>query len=190
MKTYAENTKTFTKQSSMLLTFVIALVCAVCLVGLSGIAAPDKAYAASKTTVKISGTENYSQAKQVYKQVNSQRAKAGKSALKVDKNLEKAAMRRAAECALVYRKDHIRPNGTDSRTAFPSGHKYRGENICADRNTATEAVSSWMNSSGHRANIMNKKFKSTGIGSFTINGTTYWVQLFCKRSRNRVLILT
>ena len=54
-----------------------------------------------------------------------------------------------------------------------------GENIAAGQRTPEEVMNSWMNSSGHRANILNKNFDTIGIG-FYEGGSygTYWTQLF------------
>ena len=54
-----------------------------------------------------------------------------------------------------------------------------GENIAAGQRSPEEVMNSWMNSSGHRANILNKNFDTIGIG-FVEGGKygTYWTQLF------------
>ena len=54
-----------------------------------------------------------------------------------------------------------------------------GENIAWNQKTEEEVMSSWMNSSGHRANIMNRSFTKAGFGlSYNKNGEPYWCTNF------------
>ena len=54
-----------------------------------------------------------------------------------------------------------------------------GENIAMGQNSSTEAVRSWMNSSGHRANILNASYTRIGVAAYTTaDGTIYWCQQF------------
>lgn len=63
------------------------------------------------------------------------------------------------------------------------GVKYSsgGENIAAGQKTASQVMNSWLNSSGHRANILSKNYTQLGVG-FYAGGLydTYWTQLFIK----------
>lgn len=126
--------------------------------------------ASSKT---VTGTCDYNYAYQVLAQVNKQRSKAGAKSLKMDKELLDAAMLRAAECSVKF--DHTRPNGT---LCFTVSDKMYGENIAYGYTTPTKVMEGWMASSGHKKNILNKRYKSIGIGCFYRNGTRYWVQCF------------
>lgn len=120
-----------------------------------------------------------SAAQAVLSQVNAARAQNGLSALTLDANMNRAANVRAAELAQSF--SHTRPNGSRGLTALSeAGVSYRaaGENIAAGQQTAQAVVSAWMNSSGHRANILSTKFSRMGVGQVTISGRTYWVQLF------------
>lgn len=120
-----------------------------------------------------------SAAQAVLSQVNAARAQNGLSALTLDANMNRAANVRAAELAQSF--SHTRPNGSRGLTALSeAGVSYRaaGENIAAGQQTAQAVVSAWMNSSGHRANILSAKFSRMGVGQVTISGRTYWVQLF------------
>lgn len=120
-----------------------------------------------------------SAAQAVLSQVNAARAQNGLSALTLDANMNRAANVRAAELAQNF--SHTRPNGSRGLTALSeAGVSYRaaGENIAAGQQTAQAVVSAWMNSSGHRANILSTKFSRMGVGQVTISGRTYWVQLF------------
>ena len=123
------------------------------------------------------GTSSAAQA--VLAEVNAARAQNGLSALTLDANMNRAAAVRAAELAQSF--SHTRPNGSRGLTALnEAGVSYRtaGENIASGQQSAQAVVSAWMNSSGHRANILSSLFGRMGVGQATIGGRTYWVQLF------------
>lgn len=119
-------------------------------------------------------------AKQVVELVNEERAKAGISPLTIDAGLENAALVRTSEIQTNF--SHTRPNGNSFATAIQeAGVTYRrsGENIAWGQRTPEAVVNAWMNSDGHRANILNKNFSRIGVGYLTNgSGTPYWVQLF------------
>ena len=123
------------------------------------------------------GTSSAAQA--VLAEVNAARTKNGLSALTLDANMNRAAAVRAAEMAQSF--SHTRPNGSRGLTALnEAGVSYRtaGENIASGQQSAQAVVSAWMNSSGHRANILSSLFGRMGVGQATIGRRTYWVQLF------------
>lgn len=123
------------------------------------------------------GTSSAAQA--VLAEVNAARAQNGLSALTLDAHMNRAAAVRAAELAQSF--SHTRPNGSRGLTALnEAGVSYRtaGENIASGQQSAQAVVSAWMNSSGHRANILSSSFGRMGVGQATIGGRTYWVQLF------------
>lgn len=129
-------------------------------------------------------TDNETQLKsfsqQVVDLVNAERAKEGLAALTIDKNVEAAALVRAKEIQTSF--SHTRPNGTSFSTALnESSAVFRGagENIAWGQKTPQEVVAAWMNSPGHRANIMNKSFTKIGVGHLkNPAGASYWAQLF------------
>lgn len=125
--------------------------------------------------VRVKGQERYADAYKVLSLVNKERAKEGLPKLVMDKDLLKAAMQRAAEITVVW--DHTRPNGLPCETADPSGKMY-GENIAYGQDSPSYVMYRWMNSTGHRANILSEDFKSIGIGCFKWDGQLYWVQDF------------
>ena len=53
-----------------------------------------------------------------------------------------------------------------------------GENIAMGQRTPKEVMNAWMNSKGHRENILNTSFDTIGVGCYEENGTYHWVQLF------------
>lgn len=121
-----------------------------------------------------------SYAMQVIDLVNHERSKEGLAALKYDEASAKAAFVRAKESEISF--SHTRPNGTNFSTALTeSGASFKGagENIAYGQKTPEEVVKGWMNSPGHRANIMNEKFTKIGVGHYqNSKGINYWAQLF------------
>ena len=117
---------------------------------------------------------------QVVDLVNAERAKVGLSALSIMPQAEAAAQVRATEIISSF--SHTRPNGTSCFTALDEqGAKYMasGENIAAGQATPADVMNSWMNSPGHKANILNPKFTKIGIG-YAEGGSyrTNWTQMF------------
>ena len=125
-------------------------------------------------------TGELSYAEQIVNLVNEERAKAGLSALTLDAEITAAANVRAKEIKQSF--SHTRPDGKNFSTALQEqGVTFRGsgENIAWGQKTPEEVMNGWMNSDGHRANILNKNFKNIGIGHYQDeNGTNHWVQLF------------
>ncbi|MBS6396366.1 MAG: CAP domain-containing protein [Clostridiales bacterium] len=119
-------------------------------------------------------------AEQVVRLVNEERAKAGLSALTMDTKVTAAANVRAKEIKQSF--SHTRPDGTGFSTALKEqGVSYRGsgENIAWGQRSPEEVMNGWMNSAGHRANILNSSFKNIGVGYYEdAQGTKHWVQLF------------
>lgn len=126
--------------------------------------------------VKIKVNEKYTQAFQVLSIVNKERKKAGLDAVTMDKKMLDAAMFRAAELSLNV--SHTRPNGTICFTAFPAGSHHMGENLAVGQPDASSVMDAWMNSPGHRANILEKDYSTIGIGCVEVDGYLYWIQCF------------
>lgn len=119
-------------------------------------------------------------AKQIVNLVNAERTKAGLGTLVQDKGIESAALVRAKEIETSF--SHTRPNGSSFSTVLTeSGITYKGsgENIAWGQRTPEEVMNGWMNSEGHRANILNPKFTKIGVGYYqNTAGKNYWTQLF------------
>lgn len=125
------------------------------------------------------GGTDASYAQQVINLVNEERAKAGLSTVQPSDTVAGAANIRAQEIVSSF--SHTRPDGTSFGTALrQAGINYRGagENIAYGQRTPEEVMDAWMNSSGHRANILNSNYTNIGIGYYEANGVKYWVQLF------------
>ena len=111
--------------------------------------------------------------------VNRERAANGLPILKYSDKLSEAANIRAKEIQTYF--SHTRPDGRSCFTAVTdSGIRYRyiGENIAYGQRTPEEVMNAWMNSSGHRANILNNNVEYIGIGVAKRNGICYWTQFF------------
>lgn len=125
-------------------------------------------------------TSNSTYVTQILNLVNEERAKSGLSPLTLDTAASKAAQTRAQE--ITSRFSHTRPGGKDFATALTeAGVAFRsaGENIASGQTTPVQVMNSWMNSSGHRANILSKNYTKIGIAHYKdASGTDYWVQLF------------
>lgn len=122
-------------------------------------------------------------AREVLELVNKERTKAGLAELKMSSALNDVAAVRAKELTEEF--SHTRPNGRDCFTALTdAGIQYSsvGENIAAGQATPQKVVTSWMNSEGHRANILSEDYTHMGIGYYhTSKGYQYyWAQIFIK----------
>ncbi len=124
---------------------------------------------------EVQGKYNYSYAVQVLDLVNQERKNYGLSALTMTEALTDGAMIRAAETTVSF--SHTRPNGEQCFTAF-SWSRAAGENIAYGQRSPQQVVTAWMNSSGHRKNILSSDYTTIGIGCFEYGGTYYWSQAF------------
>ncbi|MEU1232049.1 sigma-70 family RNA polymerase sigma factor [Streptomyces sp. NPDC005828] len=135
------------------------------------------------STSSDSGSGSGSTAQQVISLVNSERAKAGCGPLTENSLLTKAAQGHSDDMAARNFFDHTNPDGDgpgERITAAGYAWSSYGENIAKGQTTAAQVMESWMNSPGHRANILNCGFKEIGIGIHT-SGGPYWTQAFGSR---------
>ena len=112
--------------------------------------------------------------------VNEHRAAAGLAPVKYSAKLSEAAQVRAVEIEKSF--SHTRPDGRYFSSVFAEhgiSYRYSGENIAWGQKTPEEVVNAWMNSAGHRANILNEKFTELGVGyRQNAKGVNYFTQLF------------
>lgn len=121
--------------------------------------------------------ENASFANQVVTLVNKERAKAGLKALTVHEKLTGMALDKAKDMHDNKYFDHTSPtygSPFDMMKKYGISYGYAGENIAMGQRTPEEVMNSWMNSDGHRKNILSPNFTKIGVGYY--NG--YWVQEF------------
>lgn len=114
--------------------------------------------------------------------VNQERQKAGLNPLTMSDKLVNLAEMKAQDMAQNNYFSHTSPTyGSPFEMLQKYGVSYRsaGENIAAGQTTAEAVMQDWMNSSGHRANILNSSYTEIGVGYFAGNKyRTEWVQLF------------
>ncbi|MGI2789582.1 CAP domain-containing protein [Bacillus cytotoxicus] len=115
----------------------------------------------------------------VVKLTNAERAKHGLSALQVDNELSKVARAKSEDMQKNNYFDHNSPtygSPFDMMKRFGISYKSAGENIAQGQRTPEEVVQAWMNSEGHRANILNSSFTHIGVGH--VENGNYWTQQF------------
>ncbi len=114
--------------------------------------------------------------------VNGHRAAAGLPPLVVDSRLTSAAQSHANDMANRRVMTHTGSNGSNAGqriAVYGYGTTMWAENVAAGYVTAADAVNAWMNSSGHRANILNNQLVNIGVAAATgSNGVTYWTMVF------------
>ncbi|MEC0371629.1 CAP domain-containing protein [Paenibacillus chibensis] len=122
-------------------------------------------------------TTQSSYAAEVIKLVNQERAKAGLKALTENTKLSGMAMDKAKDMNNNNYFDHNSPtygSPFDMMKKYGISYSYAGENIAKGQKTPADVMTAWMNSSGHRANILNSNYTTIGVAYY--NG--YWVQEF------------
>lgn len=119
---------------------------------------------------------------EVLRLVNAERAKAGLGSLTLDSSLSSVAKKHSEDMKSNNYFDHTNLKGQSPFDRLKSAgiaYTTAGENIAMGQKTAQSVVSGWMNSSGHRANILNKNFGRMGLGTAkTYSGGYYWTQIF------------
>jgi uncharacterized YkwD family protein len=123
------------------------------------------------------GISQYAQ--QVIELTNKERARAGLPALKADAQLSAVAQKKSQDMQQNHYFSHTSPtygSPFDMMRDFGITYKTAGENIAQGQRTPQEVVTAWMNSPGHRANILNQQFTHIGVG-FEQAGN-HWTQMF------------
>ena len=122
------------------------------------------------------------QAKEVLRLVNQERSKQGLKSLQLSSNLTSIATTKSKDMAINNYFSHTSPTyGSPFEMLQHFGVSYRsaGENIAAGQKTAQEVMNAWMNSSGHRANILNSSYTELGVGYYKGGSYGhYWTQEF------------
>ncbi len=143
---------------------------------------PSLIYPGQKLTIP-SVTTN-SQESEVARLVNVERAKSGLPALKLNWQLSRVARYKSADMANKGYFAHNSPTyGTPFQMMENFGLRFSaaGENIAYGQRTPAEVMRDWMNSPGHRNNIMSRSFTEIGVGlAKNKSGVCYWTQQFMK----------
>ncbi len=144
---------------------------------------PDLIYPKQKINIpnidRIKGIEH-----QVIQLVNQERAKNGLKALRPNWELSRVARHKSQDMRDKHYFSHTSPtygSPFDMMKAYRIGYSYAGENIAMGQTTAWQVMQGWMNSTGHRQNILNPNFTEIGVG-YAEGGTGkyYWTQMFIK----------
>ena len=119
---------------------------------------------------------------EILRLTNKERYKNGAGTLVMIPALQDAGDIRAEEIVIVMRRDHLRPDGRPYHTAidpkFTNGG-YTGENCVKHTETPAQSITAWMESDGHRKNMLNSIWAYFGAGMHkTSDGKKHWVQLF------------
>ena len=116
---------------------------------------------------------------EVVRLVNVERSKQGLKSLESDWQLSRVARYKSQDMKDLGYFSHTSPTyGSPFQMMKSFGISYRtaGENIARGQRTPSEVVKAWMNSSGHRANILNSAFTKIGVGY--VKDGNYWTQMF------------
>lgn len=136
--------------------------------------ADQKDTTASKADSSLNAFE-----KEVVELTNKERAKQGLKALSVDSKLSKSARAKSQDMKDKNYFSHTSPtygSPFDQMKQFGITYKSAGENIAQGQKSPQEVVTAWMNSEGHRANILNKSYTHIGVGY--VKSGNYWTQQF------------
>ncbi|MEI4789977.1 CAP domain-containing protein [Bacillus sp. FJAT-53060] len=117
--------------------------------------------------------------KEVVELTNKERAKQGLKALSVDTKLSKSARAKSQDMKDKNYFSHTSPtygSPFDQMKQFGITYKTAGENIAQGQRSPQEVMTAWMNSEGHRANILNKNYTHIGVGY--VKDGNYWTQQF------------
>ncbi|MBY9081716.1 hypothetical protein KIH86_04980 [Paenibacillus sp. HN-1] len=143
----------------------------------TGTTTPSTGTTAPATGTTTAASDSSAYVKEVVSLVNAERAKAGLAPLKALDSLNKVAAAKATDMRSNNYFSHTSPtygSPFDMMKSFGVSFGYAGENIAMGQKTPQQVMNDWMNSAGHKANILSKNFDSIGVG-FDNN---YWVQEF------------
>lgn len=141
---------------------------------------PDLIYPGQK--IVIAENEQKSVEEEVVRLVNVERAKQGLSPLSIDWELARVAKYKSQDMHDRNYFSHTSPtygSPFDMIKNFGISYKAAGENIAKGQKSAAQVVQAWMNSQGHRANIMSTSYTHIGVG-YVADGH-YWTQMFIKK---------
>ncbi|MFJ1758174.1 sigma-70 family RNA polymerase sigma factor [Kitasatospora sp. NPDC088134] len=143
--------------------------------------APAPPAPAASSTAATAAKRSADLGQQVLDLVNSQRAQAGCGPVRANGQLATAAQRHSDDMAARNFFDHTNPDGAGPQQRIDAaGYRWSGwgENIARGQKDPAAVMDSWMNSPGHRANILNCKFTELGVGIHLGAGGPWWTQDF------------
>ncbi|WP_369405010.1 CAP domain-containing protein [Piscibacillus salipiscarius] len=113
--------------------------------------------------------------------VNQERQERGLQPLKASSELSDVAREKSRDMAKNNYFSHTSPtygSPFDMMKQFGIDYRTAGENIAMGQTTPEQVMNGWMNSDGHRKNILSSNFTHIGVGYVESNGQTYWTQMF------------
>lgn len=126
---------------------------------------------------------NETVAQELLRLVNAERQRVNVHPLVLNDKLTAAAQRHSQDMATSRRMSHTGSDGSTMRSRIDAT-QYRwstiGENVALGQPSAAAVMAAWMNSPGHRQNILNPAFTELGIGYATAAGRPYWTQVFAR----------
>lgn len=138
-----------------------------------------------KTTPSTTSEQLSVVEKEVVHLVNIEREKRGLQPLTISPQISDIARKKSNDMKIHNYFDHQSPtygSPFEMLQQFGVSYSSAGENIAAGQQTAQEVMNGWMNSEGHRANILNPSFTHIGVGTVTGgNYGIYWTQLFISK---------
>lgn len=140
---------------------------------------PDLIYPGDRLVIPALDTSVRAYEQEVIRLVNEERAKAGLKALTEDWELSRVARYKSQDMHDLRYFSHTSPtygSPFDMMKAFGIRYRTAGENIAMGYRTPAAVVQGWMNSPGHRANILNASYTKIGVG-YVASGN-YWTQHF------------
>lgn len=144
---------------------------------------PDLIYPGDKVYVPLFSTIKAIE-KEVIRLTNVERQKAGLPAYAHNWELSRVARYKSQDMANKGYFSHTSPtygSPFQMMKSFRINYRAAGENIAMGQRTAQAVVQGWMNSSGHRANILSRNFTHIGVGyAKNSKGTIYWTQMFIR----------
>ncbi|MCB5169080.1 CAP domain-containing protein [Streptomyces bambusae] len=150
--------------------------------GATPVAAQAAAPAAGTQEAAASAASATTAAERVVALVNKERAKVGCKAVKANKKLTTAALKHSKDMAAHRTMSHTGSDGSDpGQRITRAGYQWRtyGENVAYGYTTSTKVMKGWMNSPGHKRNILNCAFKEIGVAR--AQPGNYWTQVFATR---------
>lgn len=143
---------------------------------------PEMIYPGDVITIPANDASARAYEKEVIRLVNAERAKAGLKALTEDWELSRVARFKSQDMRDNNYFSHTSPvygSPFDMIKNFGITYRSAGENIARGQKTPQAVVNAWMNSSGHRKNILNASYTKIGVG-YVADGN-YWTQMFIRQ---------
>ena len=170
----------------LLRTQALGLLAALTAVALPGAIAsatsPSGAIAQTSDPTTVAQV-NLTVAEELLQLVNAERQRVNAPPMVLSDKLTAAAQRHSQDMAASRRMSHTGSDGSTMRSRIDAT-QYRwstiGENVALGQPSAAAVMTAWMNSPGHRQNILNPAFTELGIGYATAAGRPYWTQVFAR----------